>query len=521
MSDAVLPVTLPTVAASTAVAPTEPAPAVAAGAVAAGAAAPAAPFLQASVADATVRTPVRRTAAATVPAPAVFTQGSIFRHVVVMTLTSGAGLTAILLVDLMSMFYVSLAHHDAWRAAVALMSKVLFFPFAVNLGMIVGIGTVVSLALGRGDREFARRSATAGLVLIGLLGLVLSSVAVPLRFEILRLFGAEGEALDVAARLLALTLPVNVLLSVGMGCASILRACGDPTRALLVTVAGAVATSIADPIFIFGLGQGVDGVGSAVVVSRIALVAVGLWATVGVHRMVAVPGVGCNLWEIKPIVAVAIPAIAANLALPSADWYVTRTIWQFGVAASAAAGIYDRIMPFAFGLVLALAGAIVPIVGQNAGAGAFRRVRLVFFHSLTITAGFGFFVWSLLWLGAPYIAHAFGLAGGTGMFFTFLCRYATVTWVLFGFMLVANAIFMTLGRPYWATLFNWGRATLGTMPFVWLGGRTGGAETAVMGVAAGTAIFAYATVATAYRLTRDLGFGSSAHVLAASQPEAL
>jgi hypothetical protein len=103
-------------------------------------------------------------------------------------------------------------------------------------------------------------------------------------------------------------------------------------------------------------------------------------------------------------------------------------------------------------------------------------------------------------LGAPYLAAAFHLAGPAGTFFLFLCRYATITWVFVGFILVANAMFNTLGRAYLATLFNWGRATLGTIPFVWLGATYGGPEVAMMGIAVAAAIFAAAAVVVAGRV---------------------
>ena len=436
---------------------------------------------------------------------AVFTQGSILRHVVVMTLTSAVGLMAIFLIDLMSMFYVSMAHRDAWRAAVSLVSKVLFFPFALNMGMMIGIGTVVSIAIGRGDRDLARRSASTGLVLTGLIGTLVSFGALPFRTDILRLFGAEGEALEAAARLLAMTLPVNVLLSVGMGCASILRACGDPKRAMVVTLAGGVATAIADPLFIFGFGQGIDGVGTAIVASRIVFVLVGLWGAVRVHGLVAPPRWPGMLAEIRPIALIAVPAMLTNLALPFADWYVTRTIWRFGVGASAAAGVYDRIMPFAFSLVFALTTSIGPIAGQNLGARAFDRVRLTFLHALAIAALYSLAVWLAVFAAAPSLAGAFGLSGATGTFFLFLCRYATLAWVFVAMLLVANTMFNTLGRAHVSTLFNWGRATLGTMPFVWLGARSGGAEIAMMGIAAAAMVFAVAALATAGRYTQRLG----------------
>lgn len=435
---------------------------------------------------------------------AAFTQGSILRHVALMTLTSAVGLMAIFLIDLMSMFYVSMAHRDAWRAAVSLMSKVLFFPFALNMGMMIGIGTVVSIAIGRGDRDLARRSASTGLVLTGLLGLGASFAALPFRVEILHLFGAEGEALDAASRLLVLTLPVNVFLSIGMACASILRAGGDPTRAMLVTLAGGAATALADPLFIFGFGQGIDGVGMAIVLSRFVFVLVGLWFVVEVHRLVVPISLRLSLAELRAIAIIALPAIATNLALPFADWYVTRTIWQFGVAASAAAGVYDRIMPFAFSLVFALTTSISPIIGQNLGARAYDRVRLTFITVLGIAVTYSLVVWTMVWAAAPGLAGVFGLSGTTGTFFLFLCRYATMAWVSVALLLVASAMFNTLGRAHVSTMFNWGRATLGTMPFLWLA-RASGAEVTMMGIAAAAMVFALAALALAGRYTFRLG----------------
>ncbi len=46
-----------------------------------------------------------------------------------------------------------------------------------------------------------------------------------------------------------------------------------------------------------------------------------------------------------------------------------------------------------------------------------------------------------------------------------------MAWVSVALLLVANAVFNTLGRAHVATMFNWGRATLGTVPFLWLAQR--------------------------------------------------
>ena len=233
-------------------------------------------------------------------------------------------------------------------------------------------------------------------------------------------------------------------------------------------------------------------------------VLVGLWFVVEVHRLVEPISLRFYLAELRAIAIIALPAIATNLALPFADWYVTRTIWQFGVAASAAAGVYDRIMPFAFSLVFALTTSISPIIGQNLGARAYDRVRLTFITVLGIAVTYSLVVWTMVWAAAPGLAGVFGLSGTTGTFFLFLCRYATMAWVSVALLLVASAMFNTLGRAHVSTMFNWGRATLGTMPFLWLA-RASGAEVTMMGIAAAAMVFALAALALAGRYTFRLG----------------
>ena len=71
----------------------------------------------------------------------------------------------------------------------------------------------------------------------------------------------------------------------------------------------------------------------------------------------------------------------------------------------------------------------------------------------------------------------------------FFCRFGASAWVFITCLFVANTAFNNLGFPLLAMLFNWGRATLGTIPFVTLGARWGGVEGAILGFAAGAAVF--------------------------------
>ncbi|MDG4951582.1 hypothetical protein NLM59_11690, partial [Weeksellaceae bacterium KMM 9724] len=58
-----------------------------------------------------------------------------------------------------------------------------------------------------------------------------------------------------------------------------------------------------------------------------------------------------------------------------------------------------------------------------------------------------------------------------------------------GVIFVANAAFNNLGRPFLSTWVNWGRHTLGTVPFVMAGAALVGAPGVLIGQAVGGIVF--------------------------------
>jgi Na+-driven multidrug efflux pump len=62
-------------------------------------------------------------------------------------------------------------------------------------------------------------------------------------------------------------------------------------------------------------------------------------------------------------------------------------------------------------------------------------------------------------------------------------------WFFVGLLFTANAAFNNLGRPIYSTAFNWGRATLGTIPFAWVGAQYYGYNGALAGMMLGSILF--------------------------------
>jgi putative MATE family efflux protein len=425
------------------------------------------------------------------------------RHVAVMTATGSIGLMAIFFVDLLSLFYVSRLGDQTLKAAVGYSSQVLFLAMSVNIGLTIAVAATVSRALGAGDRPRARRLAASGLSIAAIFATIIGAGLFAYRGPILE-YGlhAQGRAGEIAFHFLAITLPANVPMALGMALSGVLRATGDARRAMYVTLVGGAVTAVTDPLLIFGFGLGVYGAAWATVISRLVFLGVGAYGAVYIHDLVAWPRWRAIFGDLRAIMGIGLPSILANLATPVAAVYMTRVISDFGEAAVAATATTDRVIPVAFGVIFALTGSIGPILGQNLGAKLMGRVRRALTDSFMLSIGYVLVAWAVLFLVSPWLNWAFDARGENARLVTFFCTYGVVGWVFITCLFVANTAFNNLGSPLLATAFNWGRATLGTIPFVTVGARLGspnhGVEGAILGAAAGAAIFGTGAVIAAY-----------------------
>jgi len=154
----------------------------------------------------------------------------------------------------------------------------------------------------------------------------------------------------------------------------------------------------------------------------------------------------------------------------------------------------NRLTPLAFGVLFAMSGAVGPIVGQNLGAQRLDRVRSTLRDSIRVAWIYCLMVSVLLAVFAAPIARAFDAHGQAYEIVIFFCRFVALSFVFSGMLFVANAAFNNLGLALYSTVMNWGRATLGTIPFVIAGGHVAGARGIFIGSIAGGIIFGLAAL---------------------------
>lgn len=442
-------------------------------------------------------------------APPKFISGSLLRHILVMTGTGAIGLVAIFIGDLANMLFLSWLGDEAIVAAIGYASSILFFTTSIGIGLSIAATSLISPAVGAGDRERARQYAASSLIATFAVSAVLALavwLAIP---SLLTLLGARSRAHDLARDYLLILVPFLPPLALAMTTTAILRSVGDARRAMNVTLTGALVNIALDPVLIFGLGLGIHGAAMASSIARLFMVGYGLYAAIRVHDMVGKLNVTDAIADTPAIAAIALPAILTNVATPVANAYVTAAIAPHGDSAVAAWAIIGRIIPVAFGAIYALSGSIGPIIGQNFGAKQYDRMREAFTLSLWVSVGFTAVAWLALAIFAQPIVDVFKASGEAADLILLFCRWLSPLFVFLGILFVANAAFNTLGRAQLSTWLNWGRATLGTIPFVEAGAHLGGAPGVLVGNMLGAIVFGALAVWLCYRLIGDLSLKSN------------
>ncbi|WP_343564707.1 MATE family efflux transporter [Kiloniella sp. b19] len=411
-----------------------------------------------------------------------------------MSSASAVGLLAVFVVDLVDLFFLSLLGEEEIAAAVGFAGTVLFFTISLSVGLFIGTSALVSQAIGAGDDEAARRLTVNGMMLGVLCSLVVVSFLWPFLPEVMTLLGAEGRTHQLAVDYLRIIIPTMPLMNIGMQCGAILRSLGDVRRSMRNNVYAGIVNAVLDPILIFGLALGIEGAALATVSARMVMAGVGLLDVFGYHKMGHAFRWSLFFRDVLPLSRIAVPAVLTNLATPLGTAYVTVTMAQFGVAAMAGNAIIARITPLAFTLFYSLSGAVGPIVGQNYGAKRFDRLRETIFASMKFLGAYTLVLWGLFLIGEEWIVVVFDASPEAAELISVFCLLLVPLAYFQGILFLANAAFNNLGKALYATASNIGRATVGTIPFVYLGAVWYGAEGALIGQSIGAAIIAVLAV---------------------------
>ena len=407
---------------------------------------------------------------------AKFVKGDLTKHIITMSLTSAIGFAG----------------------------TILFMTTSISIGMAIAGGAMVAKSLGENKPEVATELLTHVLIIGVVFAAFFASVIYLNLYGLTDLIGATGNTQELAVSYLKILIPSMPIMLIGIVASAVLRSHGAARLSMVVILVAGVVNAIFDPIFIFILKMGLDGAAWASVVSRIAMAVVAVWYIVRRYEGFSGLSFMAIKRDLKPISAIAIPAMLANIAAPVGGAYVIKVAAEFGESAVAGIAIIGRVTPVAFALIFAMSGAIGPIIGQNFGAGQHRRVRQAFNRSMVLIVMYVIPVVVVLYFLRGAIANVFDANGLARDLIFLFCGPLSLAWIFNGVIFIGNAAYNNLGHPFYSTWINWGRNTLGIIPFVYFGAQNWGAQGVLIGQMAGGVFVAIVSFFLAQRLMKKV-----------------
>ena len=401
---------------------------------------------------------------------AKLTHGSIAGHLVRQTAPTALGVAAIMSTGLVDAYFVGKLGAQE-LAAISFIFPVATALASLGVGVIAGVSSVVSRALGAGDEAKARQEGNLGILLGVLVGLIVGAGLYLMRVPLFRLMQASDELLpliDAYMQPYALGFP---LLLATMGVNGVLRGQGAAVRSTAILLTFAVANWVLDPILISG-GFGFEGFG----ISGAAYATLAGWllgTVVGFVLLQRTP-LGFHPRSLRKadfgggaraLGRVAGPAAFSNSINPIGLAILTSFLAAEGQAAVAGFGAGGRLQTFAVVPLLGLSSSIGPIVGQNWGADELGRARRAMIQAGAFCLLYGLAAATALFLGRGWFAARFSDEPAV---VEATMRYLQISvwgYAGYGVLIVINGALNAIDRAAWALGLSLGRVLLVMVPF--------------------------------------------------------
>jgi putative MATE family efflux protein len=342
----------------------------------------------------------------------------------------------------------------------------------MGFGMLIGIGAgvMVSINLGRKNKDRAEKILGTGFVMMLIVSAVLTVVGFILKKPLLRSFGATQETFRYANDYLNIILFGVVFQMVGFSLNNIIRAEGNARVAMYSMLLSAGLNIVLNPVFIFILGWGVKGSALATVISMIIL---DIWVIAHFRSRRSVVKlrkeyIKADRVIFKDILAIGISPFAMQVAGSFVHGILnTKLIFYGSNLAVGAMGIINSVTSLVVMTIVAINMASQPIIGFNYGAKMFGRVREALKKALTAATFVALISFVLIEIFAKDLVGMFNtsspelIAIAVPGLRTFIMAMPVI-----GFQIVTGNYFQSVGKAKTAMLLTLLRQVLVLLPLL-------------------------------------------------------
>lgn len=310
---------------------------------------------------------------------------------------------------------------------------------ALAIAVMVGDGccAFVSISLGKGENENAKKSVGNAVIMIITGSILLTAVYLIFQAEIIGMFGGtvNEETFHYSKEYffyISLGIPFYMF---GQAMNPVIRADGSPKFAMFSTLAGAVCNIILDPIFIFVFRWGMMGAAVATVIGQVITAVLALWY-IGHMKTVKPSSKDFRIDRriCSRTLLLGITSFLSQISLVAAMAAINNMLRKYGALDEifgpaqyaqipmAVVGIVMKFFQIVISIVVGMAAGCIPIVGYNIGANYRQRVKELFTRLLTAEALVGAAAFILVEFFPDQLISVFGAANESSYYTAFAVR---------------------------------------------------------------------------------------------------
>lgn len=375
-----------------------------------------------------------------------------------------------LVYNLADTFFIGLTHDDLQVAAVSLATPV--FLIFMALGTIFGIGgtSVISRAMGEGRKDYAKKVSAFCMWSCIAVGVTVSALFYVFMDDILVLVGASAGTWDFTKSYLNIVVLSGPFVLIASCYSNVIRAEGQPTKAMMGMLIGNLLNIILDPIMILGLDWNIAGAAIATVIGNVVGAAYYLFYFIrGNSRL----SISINDFTIKDkvcssVLAIGIPASLGFILMSFSQIIMNSLMSGYGDMAIAAAGVAMKITMIIGMVSMGLGQGVQPLLGYCVGSKNWKRYKEILHFSILFSFVLGIILTGICYYFTNDIVKVFLTQANSIHYGVQFTRIFLSTAFLFGiFYCLMNAL-QAMGAAMSSLIVNISRQGLIYIPVLFI-----------------------------------------------------
>lgn len=400
----------------------------------------------------------------------VFEKAPIPKAVLKNAIPAMAAMLMVLIYNLADTFFISQTRSDILVAAVSLATPVFLIFMAVGTVFGVGGTSVISRAFGAGRGEYAKKVCAFCMWSCVAAGIMMSAGFLIFMEQILTLIGASADTWEPAKTYLTIVALGGPFVLISNCYSNILRAEGQPNKAMAGQVLGNLLNVVLDPIMILMFHWGIAGAAIATVIGNVAgagyyiLYYLRGQSSLSIHiRDFAVKNQICT-----NVLSIGIPASLGSLLMSVSQIVVNARMAGYGDMAVAGMGVAMKVTMITGMVCIGFGQGVQPLLGYCVGARLWKRFKKIMRFSISFSLGLSAAMTGLCYLLRDSIIQVFLTDPSAFDYATTFTSILLTTSFLFGVFYVLTNALQSVGAAAQALIVNLSRQGIIYIPALFL-----------------------------------------------------